>query len=332
MIHGGMNVKHKKHRLIAVVLVLIVFFVGCGDGKVTLPDEEMISEDIKGLFAEKNDKLEIVSIEKLEEKSVAEDGEYNVTMNVAAQTRYADWNYTLELSYRNYDQGWILENALWTDGQYQVSRVPDAETMEIYVKEYINNHELLDQTSIEEYLENLSDSKVSYNDEVIQFSWLSRIDWLHATESNEVITVWDYNADIDNWDLRRSGDVRYDWYGYDIEINYLGVEVKPNLDYTGIWEGDGIINKFTIEISDFTSEGFNASIPSRNVQDRYFAKYEGEIDKRYILSAYSGEFYFDGEETFICIFHQPKATFIVYEKLGGSLQSAYVEEELPEIQ
>ena len=271
--------------LLAITMVLA--FCSCGTDEeteqesqelvVNLPDnsrktpsKEMVMEDISRELLAKNQYALVTAIETI--KSLTDEGSYKISLNISAETKYADCTYIADLLYTEYDQGWMLDDVVWNDESYVQVRMPDRETMAEYATEYLSNHAVYSDVSFSEYLVPMFDfSMDSYTDSrtnsnVIRLRWNGKEQLRHAVQIHDCESLWEYEFEIDNWVLKPNEDQGS--LGYCVDWNWGGTVVPDtSLDYSGEWHADRLSHVVTlgyftsIVISDFSWEGFSAEIP-----------------------------------------------------------------------
>ena len=230
------------------------------------PDQKLIQEDLEQALFEHNQYASITGIETV--KSLTNEGTYSITLNVTAETKYADWTYEAELTYTKYDQGWMVDDVDWVKENYNQVRIPDSAAMNEYVAEYLPNHQLLQKySSYGEYMFPIESSTVEFefcdavNDSALIFRWYSVYRGKFQTMTCPYTSYWEYDEKIDNWTL--IVDDERGSLGYHVHDEDRRLVTIDNLDFTGSWDDHIQLGKqvpVNITISNYSPDGFEASI------------------------------------------------------------------------
>ena len=290
------------------------------------PSEEMILEDLNTALLEKNEYASLENVETV--KSLTEEGEFEITLEVAAKTKYADWIYNVDLYYTLYDQGWWMDEIRWNSEEYECVRIPDVETMGTYVMTYTANMDV-GPSFVNDYLLTMEDASIAYNDGILTYEWTNIKDHLNWTEWDRVYTSWSYNATTDNWDIMYSDDGYLD---YAIDDKILARELDPQIDFSGIWYGEKACEGFVLEIIDFTWEGFTANITLRNETTTHYFTATDSINTDGDISIYCKEppYYVDESGYYIGFYKHSNIIDIIFQEHGHTtIWYVTINEELP---
>lgn len=226
------------------------------------PSSEMIEKDIADALLQKNPTVEITTIETV--KSLTEDSSYEITLQIMAQSTYADWLYDATLYYTKYDQGWMLDRAGWASESFKQVRNPDLDTMVSYANVYLPLHEVAREFDHMLPIQNPT-MDFAYDDsanaEIINFSWETTYQEMHSEATLLFTSQWKYNALSDNWEL-----LFKDGY-YCIDYVFGSRTINTSLDFSGEWYAEALSPTVTlggygtIIISNYSWEGFNVYIP-----------------------------------------------------------------------
>lgn len=263
-------------RILSLVLVLLLCLVLCAcasnnvettsRGNVDtqkqeddIPSNELLQKDLEEALRTKNEYATVIDYVTV--KSLTGDGSYEITLNVYAETKYADWSYEVDMDYRKYDQGWMVDDVSWVSGNYEQVRIPDANTMHTYAKEYLLSREDYYEDyflSVENGAVNLeSDSTTGANKLV--YTWVAVEDCFYYDRIYDVTSWWEYNSEIDNWDVLP--DSTAGSLGYCV-FDSISCEFKKNLDLTGVWDvrdQEGNI-LYKLEFTNFSLNEFDVQL------------------------------------------------------------------------
>ena len=202
----------KKLSALLLLIFMTLALCACGSqdsggGAIDLPhngkkgpSSDMLQEDIVNALSEKNPHATLTEAETV--KSLTEDGKYDITLNISAETKYADWNYQIALSYTKYDQGGMLDRTTWNSCVYEPI-YPEASVLMDYI---VNNY--YDEIYQLEYLLPADtywlDNTYSSETQQILFCWSKEKARKHGVYTETVRTYWHYDPDTDNWVLLES--------------------------------------------------------------------------------------------------------------------------------
>lgn len=131
--------------IVLLTLIVLISFCACGSrdneeeqaNKTSIslprngkkgPSQETIMQDINNVLMEENPHIQSIdSVDTI--KSLTEDSSYYLNATVKAKSMYADWQYEVSLTYREYDQGWMINNAYAGNEIYSLTRCPTDEEM-----------------------------------------------------------------------------------------------------------------------------------------------------------------------------------------------------------
>lgn len=230
-------------KIVSLILALVMCLSLCACGGSKSPSKNDINKDLQEALIAKNPYAELKSAEV--EKSLAKDDHYEITYNVKAETRYSDWSYQVTLNYTNYDQGWKLDSANWVSEEYEQTRFPSADVLESIV----NNGE--DQYAVW-YLDDIvpvQNGEIDYSDMeetgLLQITWATEYDYLHAIQTEYTKIYWSYDATSDSWSIAeyKKGYVR------DVSTKYA---VKQGVDFCRAWT--------SFEITEWSEEKMTVKI------------------------------------------------------------------------
>ena len=197
---------------------------------------------------------------------MTEDKTYTATVNVVANSQYAEFQLNADVAYAKFDQGWEMTNCTWTENAYQLVRYPDEDDMTkiINASEELTEANLIPQTC----------SEMATDLEQITYTGdFSQTVNAHVSRSGEIVSQWNYEKDTDTWRF---------------------VDRQENLEYTltdieGEWESeaarmsrmDGVIS-----ISNYTGSGFDTR-SSMYHTDTVHVTYQG-LDESGSYLVYTG--------------------------------------------
>lgn len=222
----------KKIVVILITVMILLTLCACGneadqdntpvveipDAGKNAPNGDLIQENITTILMEKNPYAAITGIETV--KSLTNEGSFEATFRLTAETKYADWEYEVDVSYTEYDQGWIIDNADWVSENYALTRIPTQEDMITIATQDINKSNLSDKDSRLP----IENGEIAYNEstQTLDFKWGYKEDCLHGDAIYERETSWEYNVESDEWIRTSSSTSRI---GFQYEV----------LDYSGSW-------------------------------------------------------------------------------------------------
>ncbi len=204
----------------------------------SMPSKSLMQTDILDALSVENAYASITSAEVV--KSLTNDDTYSMTLDITAETTYADWQYQAEMFYTKYDQGWMLDEVNWLSEEYVLARTPDVDTILALVNEEEALSEIVPMDT------GVLDYDDIFESETLLFSWENRVQLKHAHYWAAYTTRWVYNAASDTWCFT----------DYDDDSAYLAERYdfnNENLDFSGSW---GVDNA---PIYDFIITGFSQS-------------------------------------------------------------------------
>ena len=271
----------KRSFAFILIMVILLGLCGCGSkGKgnesnhisVELPSnlrnspsQDIIQKDIENeISAIPNARLTGITTVK----SLTEDNQFEVTLQVSAETIYADWKMECDMSYTKYDQGWMLDKINWHEKNFDQYRFPDDASMIDYAASVLATHREYSDAYYTDYMLPMYDPVIEFISEpeieAIKLCWYARENEKHDYISHLFTSYWVYEPSIDNWLLIE--DVQKDNDKYKLTFERIGI-VPGNYDFTGEWTQElssfekeiGIVNR--IIIADFSWEKLEAYIP-----------------------------------------------------------------------
>lgn len=238
-------------KALSLFLALALCLSLCACGGVKAPAKNDVKADLQEALLDKNPYAELKSAEV--DRSLADGNHYEVTYNVIAKTKYADWTYQVKLNYTNYDQGWKLDSIDWLSEKYDQVRYPSADELESLV----NNGE---DKNAARYLYDLVPVKNGEIDSsdvsktgLLKITWAEESDYQHATHTEYTSVYWCYDAANDVWKIT-------EYKKGHIEENRIKNVVKRGVDFCGSW---------------VMSDGANISITAWS-EDKVTVKINGE--------------------------------------------------------
>lgn len=271
-------------RTFALLMALLVSLAlcACGSDEITnddvtandnaptqtkesdIPTKDLIQTDLEEALLTKNEYATMTDFETV--KSLTGEGSYEITLSVKAETKYADWTYEVDMDYRKYDQGWMVDDVSWVSGNYEQVRIPDADTMHTYAKEYLVIREDYYEDyflSVENGAVNLeSDSNTGSN--MLVYTWDAVKEYDLYSILYHVTSYWEYNSEIDHWEVLPDNSAGS--LGYSVFESAQTIP-KENLDLTGTWynrdtQGNIIQGEHYTEFvfSNFSWEGFDIQV------------------------------------------------------------------------
>lgn len=226
----------------------------------------MIEKDITEAVLLRNTTVKITTIETV--KSRTEDSGYEITLQIMAQSTYADWLYETTLYYTKYDQGWMLDRVGWTSESFEQVRIPEIDAMVSYASEYLPLHEVDDKFDHILPIQNPTMDffyDVNLDKDIINFNWVTTYSELHSKNMLQYTSKWQYDAYSDKWELASTDN------HYCIDYVHLERLRDFSLDFSGEWHAERnspyvTIGAFdTIVISNFTWDAFDVYAPGLEV-------------------------------------------------------------------
>lgn len=249
----------KKIFLVMLCMIIVAGFVACGSNdmpgeseaekgnsnvqteKKDIPSDNMIRKDLEEALLAENEHAKLSDFEVV--KSLTGEGSYEVTLSVTANTKYVDWTYEADMTYRKYDQGWMVDSVAWITEKYIVVSIPECESMKEQVEKWLlsSNHSSLENlTPIENY--HIFSVEVDEYDR-ITFEWEKIIQYKHGNSCVGYISYWKYDPQNDSWMIEKCEDSNDGILGYSIDKMYNYVEFDA-VDFSGEWESI-TISKFS---------------------------------------------------------------------------------------
>lgn len=278
----------KRILLFLLCIAVLIGLYACGSGdeenvksttapageKGGIPSDALIREDLEAFLSQINGYAELTDMEI--QKSMTEESEYEITLTVNAETKYADWVYEMELIYRKYDQGWMLDESAVLSTVWQQVRTPDTDTMVEYASGYLAEHEVYSDTYCTEYMlpmENVylqeKDTADSENT-VLYFHWTGLENLKHAYRKHSFDSYWEYDPLIDNWVLCLDDSTGS--LGYHLDCRISATEPNTSLDFSGTWDNSRSVSIYDVTeiftISNFSWESFDAEYIGKSVDSR----------------------------------------------------------------
>ncbi len=170
------------------------------------PAESLIHSDLQQALTEKNPYANLMGFETI--NSLTGDGEYEITLFVNAATQYANWNYEARLEYIKYDQGWMIDSAIWNKEEYKIVRTPALEEMVEIATQSLS--ERIDKESASYEYHDYNHALLPINNAYMEYD--ASVDAEKITliwETDQILigfthrftTSWIYHASLDNWVL-----------------------------------------------------------------------------------------------------------------------------------
>lgn len=219
----------------------------------TAPSETMIRKDLKNALAEKNGDAVIQKQEIV--KSLTNDNSYFVTMSVAANTQYADWQYEVDMNYTKYDQGWMLDDVQWTTKSSLLTRIPSENQMAALANDVFAAHKSEELNKLATIKAGRIRSEDTLETGVLSFTWSRDIVYKHGVTTAEYTAEWNYDIKEDRWSLAKAKK-NADTYVEGLQIVETLQKVRINRDFSGTWS---LLNGNPITISNFSPSGFEAT-------------------------------------------------------------------------
>lgn len=248
----------KKALSLILALAMCLSLSACGGAKS--PAKNDVQTDLQEVLLAKNPYAELKNAEV--DRSLTEEDHYEVTYNVTAETKYADWTYQVQLNYTKYDQGWKFDNANWISAEYEQVRYPSIDVL----AEIINNWE----DELVKYMDDIipvQNGEIDYSiiDEtgILQVTWTTEKDYLHAVQTRHTQTYWRYDATADSWKMTEKGEGNF----YDWAFEYM---LKPEANLCGTY--DKVIS--VMKITELSEEKITAIIDGEEYYFNRTYKYD----------------------------------------------------------
>lgn len=220
-----------------------------------VPSEELILQDITEALLLENKYATLSEVETV--KSLTEDGTYEITLAITAETQYAHWSYETNMCYTKYDQGWMVDDVSFVAAEYVLVNIPDAQTFTNHAGNYLSSDEVYSTSAYAGYMIPMENVELVYNepinnDTILEFRWVGIEHLLHADNHVQFTSLWRYDATTDNWALVPDDS----YYGYHLYDESSKITPNRNLDFSGTWP---ILNTIddTATISNFSWESFD---------------------------------------------------------------------------
>ena len=223
------------------------------------PSEQLIIEDLEKTLWAKGNNLKLNSAETV--KSLTEQEIFRITIHAMAKNNYADCDCELELLYSMYDQGWMLDKAVWNYAEYEQKRIPQLDEMKVYAEEYIRSNKICSEAWYYDTMIQFNAPQMEYGyaqelkDDALILKWTGIAQEMYATREDSFRSYWQYKPEIDNWVLCESEEAIY---GVHMYYNEGSIEPDYTMDFTGVWKYD--LLQTEIKIENFTWDGFDATI------------------------------------------------------------------------
>ncbi len=243
----------KKVFLLLLAFLLCLSLCACGSPKT--PSEKLIEEDLTKVLSAKYEHAIIENHETV--KSLTGEGTYEISLSVTAKSKYADWDFEVNMHYTKYDQGWKMDSAELVSDEYTVVSAPDTETFTAYATNYLKNHNAYSSSYYMDSMFPMEQLEITYADpSTLIVEWVGTEAFIHANKYVSYTSRWQYDGKIDNWTLVPDAD---DYYGYCLDD--VDDELVPNfnLDFSGTWSigyGPYTLDD-TATISNFTWDSFD---------------------------------------------------------------------------
>ena len=236
-------------RMISLLLVLAMILCLCACSKTgkDAPSDELLWTDMEDALVMKNSHATLTELEII--KSLTEEGRYEATLTLTAQTKYADWTYEADVSYRKYDQGWAIDDVAVSDGSWQIARMPQKEDMADYAQELLYRmciDSFYVDALVSDSFDIISDSSQVSDTIIIYYETYTKC--LHAEEYTAHEDVWGFEPTEDQW-LPASGTNPDDYEVIHSNSYVIDLDITTNLN--------GQYGNVTI--SNFTGDSFDAS-------------------------------------------------------------------------
>lgn len=169
--------------LFIILLLLLTSLTGC---KNQAPSKKQIMNDVQENVLNKKFEFEITLKKYTVELSQTKDETYTATINAIGKSTYADWILYVDVEYKKYDQGWLLEKCTCTDYTYALTRYPSKSEVE----------ELI----IEQGFQNMEQIDISYENESIVYQGKATSNWSkYASGSAVTVITLEYSSHYDSW-------------------------------------------------------------------------------------------------------------------------------------
>ena len=285
--------------LFIMILLSATILTGC---KNQAPSKKQIMNDIQENVLNKKFKFEMTLKNYDVELSQTKDETYTATINAIGKSTYADWIICVDVEYKKYDQGWLLEKCTCTDYTYEQTRYPSKNE----VAELISSQGLQDMEQID----------ISYENEAIVYRGKATSDWSkHASGSAVTVVTWEYSPYYDSW--------KY----YNIEGEKGSFQLTKALEGKWkLWNEDGYIiienvtdsgfdvtyynHHFHFSLENgiiFADNSLSLSLSDENPSDYRRAEFTIWLDKTPSASPYNGKL---SDITFILRIEKSATSFI----------------------
>lgn len=184
----------KKLLCMILVLCLCIPLAACGfEKQPEAPSESLLEQDLQEEITSYKEFLTLKSFEV--EQSLTEESNYTATIAVVAESTYAEYQLSADVSYTKYDQGWDMDTCDLEEKEYSVVRYPSSDdVMEWIVSgEATSDESWCSQTFVD----------MTENGDTIELSGVYEENMgSYITAENDVISTWEYYSDEDTWKYR----------------------------------------------------------------------------------------------------------------------------------
>lgn len=331
----------KKIRVVLFYFTMLLVLSSCGENEQTesptstspsievsmpisknAPSPDTISTDIAEALAQKNPYATVTNIEPV--KSLTNEGSYQITVNVTAESVYADWEYEADLYYTKYDQGWMVDPVDWNTENYTLTRIPDSDAMSAIADNFLSSY---DDTRLNDMAPVQSGNVILYPDSfdtgILSFEWKAVTESLkHAQYAVSYSSEWAFDPSSDSWHLLEEADP--DTYRYcGFTIKEKSKTLAAIADFSGNWYD-------ALTISNFSPNGFDLTWNGKEMHCTeafiHPVNYGGGEDLWYVYEDPSSS----EDNLYITLLFSSKYTFIQIASSNNKLlQQIMIEDPLP---
>ena len=226
---------------IGAMLCVVLTLTACGSGNKNGPDKTTLEQDLISNLTNYKEFLTLGSYEI--EQSMTDDSNYTATIDVVAEAASgcAEYQFTADVTYTKYDQGWALDNCELTEKGYEIVEYP-TEIEIIDTDNSTDDKVVMKKIDVEVYEE---------EDETVVCSEPYEIVEDQYSETGSRCTYYKYSEIFDVWNPDN------------IEPIEKILSIKFNKNIEGIWKAEvpGFLEDSTATISNVTDTSFDIYLP-----------------------------------------------------------------------
>lgn len=185
---------NKKKMLLRLLIMLCCSFIlfGCIGKKA--PNESQIEEDLQTNVVEYKEFLKLKDYEITQ--SLTEDNTYTATIDIIAESQYAEFQLNADVIYTKYDQGWKMDDCVITKKDVQVKTYPTGEQVAELIREGYGDSDWQNNG----FGKIIGNVVLNENEKSITYSGTYEEELTsHITTTYTIDSYWEYDSESDNW-------------------------------------------------------------------------------------------------------------------------------------